>query len=105
MNRLTVFRAALGVILLAQNALAQSATDVIRGRVVDPDRRPIEGVAVRAVSYQGQITKTATTDKNGRYTIIFINGEGDYWLDFRKLGFAPRRFELKKIGVEEVLLG
>ena len=93
------------MLLSASIALAQGATDVIRGRVVDPDRRPIEGVAVRAVSYQGQITKTAATDKNGRYTIIFVNGEGDYWLDFRKLGFAPRRFEVKKIGDEEVLLG
>src|SRR3954470_9793399 len=87
------------------SVLAQTSTDVIRGRVMDPDRRPIEGVAVRAISYQGQITKTAATDKNGRYTIIFINGEGDYWLDFRKLGFAPRRFELKKLGDEEVLIG
>jgi hypothetical protein len=93
------------ILIGASAAFAQTSTDVIRGRVIDPDRRPIEGVGVRAVSYQGQITKTATTDKNGRYTIIFINGEGDYWLDFRKLGFAPRRFEVKKIGDEEVLFG
>jgi hypothetical protein len=91
-------------VFMAQIAAAQT-TDVIRGRVTDPDNKPIEGVAVRATSYLGQITKNATTDKNGRYTIIFINGEGDYWLNFIKLGFAPRRFEVKKIGDEEVLLG
>ena len=45
-----------------------------------------------------------TTDKAGRFTIVFINGEGDYWLDFAKIGYAPKRFEIKRLGDEEVLL-
>ncbi len=80
-------------------------TDVIRGTVTGPDSLPVSGVEVRATSYAGGVTKTAQTDKSGRYMIAFINGEGDYWLDFRKLGYAPRRFEVKRIGDEEVLLG
>jgi hypothetical protein len=97
----------LGAILLAIGAhasFAQVSTDIIRGRVTDPDAHPVQGVEVKATSYQGRITKTATTDKGGRFTIIYINGEGDYWLDFRKLGFATKRFEIKKLGDEEVML-
>jgi hypothetical protein len=65
---------------------------------------PIQGVNVKATSYAGSVAKTAITDKSGRFTIIFINGEGDYWLDFTKIGFSPRRFEIKKVGDEEVML-
>ncbi|MDB4878521.1 MAG: hypothetical protein JWM41_4967 [Gemmatimonadetes bacterium] len=92
------------ILVVATKASAQVSTDVIRGRVTDPDAHPVQGVEVRATSYQGQVTKTATTDKSGRFTIIFINGEGDYWLAFRKLGFAPKRFEIRKVGDEEVML-
>jgi hypothetical protein len=92
------------LVAAARVVAAQVSTDVIRGRVTDQDAHPVEGVDVKATSYQGQVTKTAKTDKGGRFTIIFINGEGDYWLDFRKLGLAPKRFEIKKVGDEEVML-
>lgn len=85
------------------SAAAAQQTDVIRGRVTVSDTA-LQGVNVRATSYQGSVIKTATTDKRGQFTIIFINGEGDYWLDFTKLGYAPKRFEIKRIGDEEVLL-
>lgn len=52
----------------------------------------------------GSISKTAETDKSGRFQIIYINGEGDYWLEVVKLGFARRRFEIKKVGDEQVML-
>ena len=88
----------------ARGSSAQVSTDIIRGRITDPDAHPMQGVAVLATSYQGRITKSATTDKGGRFTIIFINGEGDYWLELRKLGFALKRFEIKKVGDEEVMI-
>src|SRR3954466_3901467 len=95
------------VALMASLAVGMSAqqTDVIRGTVTRPDSLPVSGVEVRATSYSGGVSKVAQTDRSGRYMLAFINGEGDYWLDFRKLGFAPRRFEIKRIGDEEVLLG
>ncbi|HEY6828612.1 MAG TPA: carboxypeptidase-like regulatory domain-containing protein [Gemmatimonadaceae bacterium] len=88
----------------ARVACAQVSTDIIRGRVTDFESHPVEGVDVRASSYQGQVTKVATTDKGGRFTIVFINGEGDYWIEMRKLGFQRKRFEVKKLGDEEVLI-
>jgi len=88
----------------ARGACAQVSTDIIRGRVTDFESHPVQGVEVKASSYQGRVTKIATTDKGGRFTIVFINGEGDYWLEMRRLGFQLKRFEVKKIGDEEVLI-
>jgi hypothetical protein len=95
--------AALGL-AAATAAAGQVSTDVIRGRVTDPEAHPVPDADVTATSYAGGVRKTAKTDKSGRFTIIFINGEGDYWLDYRKLGFQPKRVELKKVGDEEVMI-
>ena len=94
MRRILVVTAGLAIGVLGRVASAQQ-TDVIRGRVIGSDSLPIQGANVRATSYQGAVAKMATTDKGGRYTIIFINGEGDYWIDFTKVGFAPKRYEIK----------
>lgn len=93
----------LAIALSARMASAQQ-TDVIRGRVIGQDSLPIQGASVRATSYQGGVMKVATTDKGGRFTIVFINGEGDYWMDYTKVGYAPKRYEIRRIGDEEVLL-
>jgi len=71
---------------------AQQTADVIRGRVTGPDSQPIPNAQITAVSYFGGITKTARTDKNGRFSITYPNGEGDYWISFSALGYQPRRF-------------
>src|SRR5205814_6363445 len=75
-----------------------------RGQVTGPDALPIPGARITATSYQGNISKSATTDKNGRYQIIFVNGEGDYWLEVAKIGYNKRRFEIKKVGEEQIML-
>ncbi len=95
--------ALLVMVARAPRVAAQSA-DIIRGRVIGPDSQPIANVQVRATSFTGSITKTARTDRRGRFTLLFINGEGDYWLDFTALGYAARRFEIKRVGEEEVLI-
>ena len=100
----TITSIILVLIFAATKGASAQVTDVIRGRITGPDSLPLQGVSVRATSYQGGVSKATTTDKAGRYTIIFINGEGDYWIDVVKLGFAPRHFEIKKIGDEEVMI-
>src|SRR5215831_18022764 len=90
--------------LLPLPALAQQSTDIIRGRVTGPDSLLISGARVTATSYLGEISKSTVTDKNGRFQIIYVNGEGDYWIEVAKLGFTRRRFEIKKIGDEQVML-
>jgi hypothetical protein len=33
-----------------------------------------------------------------------VNGEGDYWIEVAKIGFQRRRFEIRKVGEEQVML-
>src|SRR4051812_14255610 len=79
-------------------------TDVIRGRVVGPDTAPVADVVVKATSYVGGVSRSTKTDKAGRFALVFVNGEGDYWIEFTRIGYALKRFEIKRIGDEEVLL-
>lgn len=102
-RRLAIVAAAFGA-LLAAPAAAQQSTDIIRGRVTGPDTLPIEGARITATSYQGNIAKTAQTDRNGRFQIIFVNGEGDYWIEVAKIGYNRRRFEIRRVGEEQVML-
>ena len=98
--------ALLAVVFVAAGASRVRAqqTDVIRGRVIGPDSAPVPGADVRATSYRGGVEKHTTTDRSGRYTIIFVNGEGDYWIEVTKIGLLPRRFEIRRIGDEDVLV-
>lgn len=100
----TLLGGLIALLLGAATAGAQQ-DDVIRGQVTGPDGKALEGVTVRATSYSGAVSRTARTDRVGRYTIVFPRGEGDYWLEFAAIGYLRKRFEIKRIANEEVLLG
>ncbi|MFN2564346.1 MAG: TonB-dependent receptor, partial [Gemmatimonadaceae bacterium] len=85
-------------------ALDAQEADVIRGRVVGPDSLPIENVTVTVTSISGNVRRTARTDKNGRFTVTFPGGEGDYMVSFAALGYAAKRFEVKRTADEEILV-
>jgi len=89
---------ALVVVTLATLALAIPVSaqqiDVIRGQVVGPDGKPLEDAKVTATSLSGNVNRSARTDKNGRYTITFPGGEGDYFVEFSAIGYGARRFEV-----------
>ena len=61
---------------------AQDASDIIRGRVIGPDKKPIENVTVTATSLVNQTSRTAKTNKDGRFSIIFSGGGGDYMMAY-----------------------
>lgn len=96
--------AAAFTLALTPRAAAAQQLDVIRGRVTGPDSQPVARATVKATSYSGNVSKTTLTDKNGRYSITYPSGEGDYWIDVRALGFQPKRFEVKRVADEEILL-
>src|SRR3954470_2707383 len=98
--------AAVAIAAASAAPLAAQQTDIIRGRVTGPppDTAAIQGAHITATSYQGNVTKTATTDRNGRFQLIFVNGEGDYWIEVGKVGYNKRRFEIRKVGDEQVML-
>ncbi|MEO8193436.1 MAG: carboxypeptidase regulatory-like domain-containing protein [Gemmatimonadales bacterium] len=100
---LFILAAALIPVLRPGHAGAQQA-DVIRGRVIGPDSAAIENVMVTVTSISGNVSRTARTDRNGRFTVTFPSGDGDYMVAFAALGFAAKRFEVKRSADEEILV-
>ena len=95
---------AAGLGLASAPKLAAQA-DVIRGRVTSAaDNLPIYGATVTATSISGNVSRTSRTNTDGRYTITFPGGDGDYWITVAAIGFTPRRFELKRLADEAVLV-
>lgn len=78
--------------------------DVIRGLITGPDSIPIAQARVTATSLSGNVNRSARTDTRGRFTITFPGGDGDYFVTVSALGFAPKRFEVKRTADQEVLL-
>src|ERR1044071_5689601 len=72
--------------------------------VTGPDSLPMESVAVTVTTIQGDVVKTARTDKNGVFTVSFTDPQGDYWVTVQSIGFAQRRFEVKRLADEDVLV-
>src|SRR6185503_7253404 len=98
---LAVFLASFAVAPLP--ASAQQA-DVIRGRVIGPDSLPINEVLVTVTSFSGNVSRTARTNREGRFTITFPSGDGDYMVAFAAIGYAAKRFEVKRMADEEILI-
>ena len=84
------------------SAFAQ--TDVIRGRVTGPDSTAVERANVTVTSLSGNVSRVARTDKSGRFTVTFPGDDGDYWVNIAALGYASKRFEVKRTGDQEILV-
>ena len=103
----TIFRSlVIASLVIAGSALRASSqqVDVIRGQVVGPEGKPLEDAKVTATSLSGNVNRSARTDKSGRYTITFPGGEGDYFVEVAAIGYAARRFELKRTADQEILV-
>ncbi|MEO7103878.1 MAG: carboxypeptidase-like regulatory domain-containing protein, partial [Gemmatimonadaceae bacterium] len=94
--------------LLAYTTVPRTAAaqgiDVIRGQVVGPDNAPIAGVRITATSVSGGVNRNARTNEAGQFTITFPGGEGDYFMTYAAIGFAPKQFELKRLADEDFLV-
>jgi Carboxypeptidase regulatory-like domain len=102
-RRLLLFLGILFASVLPRLVHAQ-ATDVIRGQVTGADSAALEGVTVTATSLSGNVSRTARTDSKGRFTVTFPNGDGDYMVAFASLGYAAKRFEVKRSADEDILV-
>lgn len=96
---------ALLMLLLSVPAAAQGgATDILRGRVTDESGAPVAGAQVEAWSAGSGIRRAATTDAEGRYTLVYPDGEGRYRVRVSRLGSAPVEMMVGRRGSEEVLI-
>src|SRR4051812_48149685 len=95
------------VVLLVVAAAPKHASaqdDVITGTVTGPDKRPIVGARVEAVSMESEIVRSGLTDAKGRYFILFPDGGGRYILRITYLGMADIIKQIQRSGDEEMIL-
>ena len=90
--------------MMPATPVSAQQTDVIRGRVTGPDNRPIEGVQVTATSVSGAVNRSSRTNADGRFTITFPGGDGDYIVTMQRIGFAQRRFQVKRTADQDILV-
>jgi len=81
-----------------------STTDILMGRVTSPDSQAVSGARVEATSLETGITRTKTTDSDGRYTILFPDGGGSYRLTVRAVGMSPVTRTISRQGDEDRLI-
>ena len=103
LRRVVCVLLALSTLAFARTASAQNA-DVIRGKVINDDSVAIPNATVTVTTISGGVNRTAKTDRNGRYTITFPNGDGDYLVKFIALGYSPKQYELKRAADEDILV-
>ena len=105
LRRLALWLLVLTLSLIASpNASQAQQVDVIRGRVTGPDNAPLEGVTVVVTSISGNVNRTARSDRQGRFTVTFPGGDGDYLVTLTALGYGLKRFEVKRSADEDILI-
>jgi hypothetical protein len=95
---------ALVLMLVAAGSVAAQTVDVIRGRITNPENQPVEGATITVTTLSGAVTRSARTDERGRYTVTFPGGDGDYMVNVAAIGYAARRFEVKRVADEDILV-
>jgi len=88
--------------LAATDASAQPA-DTLRGRVTTDSGATIAGATVVATRAPDRAFKSALTDENGRYEIVFEHGTGDYLLHVTAVGRETERHRVRRSATENPL--
>jgi hypothetical protein len=92
------------VAMLLGAAPLGAQTDVIRGRVTNPEGLPLPGVRVTATSIPGNVTREARTNNQGSFQLAFPGGTGDYMMGYALVGYVYRTFQVKRLADEAVLV-
>jgi hypothetical protein len=106
LRRLALLVAGLGfTAALASPLRAQvgSSTDIIIGRVIGPDSAPVAGARVLIVSVATQAQKQLLTRADGRFTVLFRDGGGQYRLLVTFLGMRPANLTVQRQADEDRL--
>jgi hypothetical protein len=86
------------------SAQGGSATDVLTGRVIGPAGEPIAGAGVVATSLERGIQRATLTNAQGRYTLLFPDGDGAYELQVTRIGMRTERLFVVRTAGSEVIL-
>jgi len=92
----------LALVFLPLRASAQAA-DTLRGRVFADSGVAIAGAEVIATRAPDRAFKSALTDQDGRYEIVFEQGTGDYLLHASAIGRKTARYRVRQSGSDSQL--
>ncbi|HEX3157966.1 MAG TPA: carboxypeptidase-like regulatory domain-containing protein, partial [Gemmatimonadaceae bacterium] len=92
------------VVLLAPRTAVAQDPDIIRGTVTDSSGQPIRDAQVTVTSLAAETSRTGRTDDRGRFTILFANGGGDYFVRIVSIGLQPFETRVQRIEDDPVLL-
>jgi hypothetical protein len=101
------FAALLALFLIlpaASSAQIGATTDIITGTVKAENAQPIKDATVEVTSLESNVTRRARTNGQGRYTILFPDGGGEYRVVIRAIGLAPATSEIRRIADEDRLV-
>ncbi len=104
MRRRLAARLGLLLCLCASRLIAQSPTDIIRGRVTDDSAKTVVGATVFVTRGPDRAFKQTTTDSAGRYVISFENGTGDYLVAVSSVGLKAARRRVQRQNAERELV-
>jgi hypothetical protein len=93
-------------VLLAVVAYAATAqeTQLIRGRVLDVQRKPVGGVEVTIGSRPSGVEQRALTDNDGAYAAIIRDPATSYLIVFRKVGFGSFAQTINRRGLSSTIV-
>jgi hypothetical protein len=96
----------LGVLLLVgiRSAAAQTQPEEIRGRVTDPNGRPIAGASVVVTRAPDRLNLSTRTDSLGAYQVTFVQGTGDYLLHISAPGWQSFRQRVQRSGAQPLVV-
>ena len=105
----TVCLALVALVALAPGAATATAqvgstTDIITGRVTGVNGQPLEGATVLVQSVETRVSRTRTTSADGRYTVIFPDGGGQYRVTAKAIGVAQQTQVVTRQGDEDRLV-
>src|SRR5579862_7994072 len=98
-TRVWIARVRIGSLLVLSAALAPvvaraqvgSTTDIITGKISGPPpgNQPLSGATVIVTSIDTHISRSRVTNSDGRYTVVFPDGGGEYRVEIHAIGFSP----------------
>ena len=97
----------LAVFLPPSRAAAQigATTDIVTGVVRRAEGNlPLEAAQIEVLSLESNITRRARTNAQGKYTVLFPDGGGQYRVTARALGLAPRQKMITRNADEDRLV-
>jgi hypothetical protein len=89
---------------LGPAAVSAQQADLILGRITAEDGRPMMGARIEAMSVLTELTRSAISDRDGRYLITFPDGGGIYVMRVTFLGMREEVFPLVRDAAEDLLL-